>query len=187
MDARHSRYATTSYDPLKAGSIDGTDTIPHDRAVCRALCATHTPPRHLPPSDPLCTLFVGRLPRGIKERQLETCFTSFADVKHVTIVRDIVTGFEKGYAFVGLERREDVDRVLDECQGLTIEGKKVLVDREVGRTLKGWVPRRLGGGWGGKREAGQLRFGCLDRPWKRPIEVAETKQFREQSNKKRKQ
>lgn len=26
-----------SYDPLKAGSIDGTDTTPHDHAVVRAM------------------------------------------------------------------------------------------------------------------------------------------------------
>ena len=28
-----------SYDPLKAGSIDGTDTEPHDRAVMRGMAA----------------------------------------------------------------------------------------------------------------------------------------------------
>ena len=27
------------YDPLRAGSIDGTDTTPHDRAVIRAMKA----------------------------------------------------------------------------------------------------------------------------------------------------
>lgn len=27
----------------------------------------------------------------------------------------------------------------------------------------------VGGGFGGRKESGQLRFGCLDRPWKKPI------------------
>ena len=27
------------YHPLQAGSIDGTDTVPHDRAVSRAMVA----------------------------------------------------------------------------------------------------------------------------------------------------
>lgn len=27
------------YDPLKCGSIDGTDTVPHDKAVIRAMNA----------------------------------------------------------------------------------------------------------------------------------------------------
>lgn len=26
----------------------------------------------------------------------------------------------------------------------------------------------LGGGFGGRKESGQLRFGCIDRPWKIP-------------------
>lgn len=27
----------------------------------------------------------------------------------------------------------------------------------------------IGGGFGGKKESGQLRFGCLDKPWKRTV------------------
>ena len=29
------------YDPIKVGSIDGTDTQPHDRAILRALKASY--------------------------------------------------------------------------------------------------------------------------------------------------
>lgn len=29
------------YDPIKAGSIDGTDKVPHDRAISRALSRRH--------------------------------------------------------------------------------------------------------------------------------------------------
>ncbi|CAG8433974.1 2559_t:CDS:2 [Diversispora eburnea] len=46
------------YDPLQAGSIDGTDTIPHDHAIARAqvsVCNENLT------EDPLKTLFVGRL------------------------------------------------------------------------------------------------------------------------------
>ena len=35
----------------------------------------------------------------------------------------------------------------------------------------GWVPRRLGGGFGGKKESGQLRFGGKDRPFRKPIKL----------------
>lgn len=50
-----------------------------------------------------------------------------------------------------------------------IRGAEVLVDWELGRTLPGWKPRSLGGGFGGRKESGQLRFGCRDRPWNKPI------------------
>lgn len=39
------------------------------------------------------------------------------------------------------------------------------------RTMKGWKPRRLGGGFGGKRESGQLRFGGISRPFQLPYDL----------------
>ena len=37
------------------------------------------------------------------------------------------------------------------ADGKKIDGKRVLVDIERGRTIKGWRPRRLGGGKGGRK------------------------------------
>ena len=37
-----------------------------------------------------------------------------------------------------------------ESDGLHIMGKRILVDVERGRTVRGWKPRRLGGGLGGR-------------------------------------
>jgi U11/U12 small nuclear ribonucleoprotein SNRNP35 len=35
--------------------------------------------------------------------------------------------------------------------------------------MQGWIPRRLGGGFSGKKESGQLRFGARDRPFRDPM------------------
>ncbi|KAF1789687.1 hypothetical protein GQ600_13274 [Phytophthora cactorum] len=43
--------------------------------------------------------------------------------------------------------------------------------------MKGWKPRRLGGGLGGKKESGQLRFGGRDRPFKPPLEKREALRY----------
>lgn len=45
-----------------------------------------------------------------------------------------------------------------------IDGKQILVEIERERSQPGWIPRRLGGGLGGRKESGQLRFGGRDRP-----------------------
>lgn len=37
-----------------------------------------------------------------------------------------------------------------DAEGLVILGKKIIVDVERGRTVRGWKPRRLGGGLGGR-------------------------------------
>ena len=51
----------------------------------------------------------------------------------------------------------------------TIDGRKILVDIERERVMKSWIPRRLGGGLGGKKESGQLRFGGRARPHRKPL------------------
>lgn len=157
------------YNPLAAGSIDGTDTEPHDRAVWRAMHAHHTPPELPSKSDR--TLFVGRLPQNLKEDQLRDRFSRFGVVESVHLVTDIVTGQSRRYGFVEFRRGRDAAEAQRECRGLEIEGRQVIVDWEAGRKMKGWIPRRLGGGWGGRKEAGQLRFGCVDRLWKKPIVI----------------
>ncbi|KAG0335975.1 small nuclear ribonucleoprotein 35kDa (U11 U12) [Podila horticola] len=48
----------------------------------------------------------------------------------------------------------------------------VLVDFERSRVMVGWVPRRLGGGLGGKKESGQLRFGGGLKPFRPPFGTA---------------
>jgi U11/U12 small nuclear ribonucleoprotein 35 kDa protein len=53
---------------------------------------------------------------------------------------------------------------------MEIDGCSVLVDFQRGcGCWKGWVPRRLGGGLGGKKESGQMRFGGRERPFRLPI------------------
>uniref|UniRef100_A0A0P4WFH4 U11/U12 small nuclear ribonucleoprotein 35 kDa protein n=1 Tax=Scylla olivacea TaxID=85551 RepID=A0A0P4WFH4_SCYOL len=161
--------ARDHYDPLKAGSIDGTDTEPHDRAVWRAMNAHYVPPEV--DTKPSHTLFVGRLPHNVDEEQLHHKFSAFGVVEKICLIRDIVTGYSKGYCFVEYRKERDAEYAMRESTGLLINGCPVLVDWEAGHRLKGWVPRRLGGGWGGRKEAGQLRFGCRDRPWKKPIVI----------------
>ncbi|KAI9233261.1 MAG: hypothetical protein BYD32DRAFT_465521 [Podila humilis] len=48
----------------------------------------------------------------------------------------------------------------------------VLVDFERSRVMEGWIPRRLGGGLGGKKESGQLRFGGGLKPFRTPFGAA---------------
>src|SRR5690606_30834799 len=60
-------------------------------------------------------------------------------------------------------------RAFQSGNGLELDARSVLVDYERGRVMKGWVPRRFGGGLGGRRESGQMRFGGRDCPYKLPF------------------
>ena len=143
------------YDPILIGSIDGTDTEPHDRGIVRALNSTYHPNKGVI-GDPECTLFVGRLAHNTNEKTLETIFSEYGPVRRLRIVRDFVTGFSKGYAFVEFYDSNAADRAETHVNRIEIDGKVITVMFECERTLKGWIPRRLGGGFGGKKESGQF-------------------------------
>nr|XP_054757617.1 U11/U12 small nuclear ribonucleoprotein 35 kDa protein-like [Lytechinus pictus] len=157
------------YHPLTAGSIDGTDSRPHDRAVERAIKASYVPPSI--DGDPHLTLFVARLNPETTEKTLEKTFSKYGDLKQVNLIRDAVTGFSKQYAFIEFEDERAARRARAEADQSVIEEHIIFVDWECEHTLDGWIPRRLGGGLGGKKESGQLRFGGKDRPFKKPIVV----------------
>ncbi|KAG0866630.1 hypothetical protein G6F16_009345 [Rhizopus arrhizus] len=77
-----------------------------------------------------------------------------------------VTGLSEGYGFITFRSESSARHAYHEAHRMTIDDHKILIDYERGRTMKGWRPRRLGGGYGGKKESGQLRFGARDRPFR---------------------
>ncbi|XP_066507517.1 U11/U12 small nuclear ribonucleoprotein 35 kDa protein [Hoplias malabaricus] len=159
-----------TYDPLKAGSIDGTDVEPHDRAIWRAMNANYQPNKGVL-GDAQLTLFVARLNKQTSEEELKNVFSKFGDIRRLRLVRDVITGFSKGYAFIEYKEERSLMRAWRDANRMVVDQQEVFVDFELERTLSGWIPRRLGGGLGGKKESGQLRFGGRDRPFRRPINL----------------
>ncbi|KAF9795567.1 hypothetical protein SFRURICE_004939 [Spodoptera frugiperda] len=158
------------YDPIKIASIDGTDTEPHDRAIVRAMHSEYSPNK-LVKGNPSHTLFICRLNPRTTEEILKSEFSKFGRILKCRVVRDIVTGKSKQYAFIEFESVGCVERALKEMQKEYLDGSEMILEREAERRLPGWRPRRLGGGFGGRKESGQLRFGCQDRPFRKPITI----------------
>ncbi|KAJ3022509.1 hypothetical protein HKX48_006051, partial [Thoreauomyces humboldtii] len=105
-------------------------------------------------SDPYKTLFVSRLSYETTEKELKREFEKFGPIKTLRIVTDPETQKSRGYAFVEYEREKDMKAAYKEGDGLKLNDRRILVDVERGRTVKGWKPRRLGGGLGGTRIGG---------------------------------
>jgi len=99
--------------------------------------------------DPYKTLFIARLHKSATDSDLRREFEGFGSIERVRIVRD-KKGRSRGYAFIVFERERDMKAAYKESDRLHIMGKRVLVDVERGRTVRGWKPRRLGGGLGGR-------------------------------------
>lgn len=167
-------YAQT-YHPIQAGSIDGTDILPHDNAVYRALLCSSAglyDPLGDPNvigEDPYCTVFVGHLSQLTTEDTLRKAMSKYGKVKNLRLVRHIVTGASQGYAFVEFESEREMQRAYEKAHHSVIDDSEIIVDYNRQQLMPGWIPRRLGGGLGGKKESGQLRFGGRERPFRAPL------------------
>ncbi|XP_033749500.1 U11/U12 small nuclear ribonucleoprotein 35 kDa protein-like [Pecten maximus] len=159
-----------TYNPLAAGSIDTTDKDPHDRGIVRAMNAKYRPNKDVV-GNPENTVFIARLNPKTTEDTIESKFSKYGDIERLRLVRDLVTGFSRCYAFVEYQNEKSAYRASKEADKIELDGCEIFVDIECERKLKGWIPRRLGGGLGGKKESGQLRFGGKDRPFRRPLDL----------------
>lgn len=106
--------------------------------------------RNIPNTDEFKTIFVGRLNYTTTEERLRKEFELFGSVDTVRLVRDL-KGKSRGYAFVTFMRERDADYAIHKAQDRRIDNRRILVDRELGRTKRSWFPRRLGGGKGGEK------------------------------------
>merc|ERR1712168_112970 len=104
-------------------------------------------------SDPFRTLFVARINYDTSQSKLKREFEEFGRIRHVRLVENTKTGKPRGYAFIEYDKERDMHGAYKYADGRKIDGKRVLVDVERGRTVKGWRPRRLGGGLGNSRRA----------------------------------
>ncbi|KAI8566976.1 hypothetical protein RHMOL_Rhmol02G0084800 [Rhododendron molle] len=166
-------YAET-YHPIQAGSIDGTDTLPHDNAVYRALLCSQAglyDPFGDPKvkGNPYSTIFVGHLSHLTTEESLRKAMSKYGKVKNLRLVRHIVTGASRGYAFVEFETEREMRRAYADAHHSLIDDSEVLVDYNRQQLMPGWIPRRLGGGLAGRKESGQLRFGGREKPFRAPL------------------
>jgi U1 small nuclear ribonucleoprotein len=96
--------------------------------------------------NPFKTLFVARLSYDTTERRLREEFEDFGSISRIRIVTDKLSGKPRGYAFIEFERLEEMKRAYKLGMNRSIDGKRVIVDVERGRTVADWRPRRLGGG-----------------------------------------
>lgn len=104
-------------------------------------------------SDPFRTLFIARINFDTSQSKLKREFEEFGRIKTIRLVENTKTNKPRGYAFIEFEKERDMHGAYKYADGRKIDGKRVLVDVERGRTVKGWRPRRLGGGLGNSRRA----------------------------------
>jgi len=113
-------------------------------------------PQNMPAAtvDPFKTLYVARINFDTSESKLRREFEVYGAIKKIVVVHNVNDGKPRGYAFIEYEHERDMHTAYKHADGKKIDGRRVLVDVERARTVKDWLPRRLGGGLGGTRRGG---------------------------------
>ena len=76
----------------------------------------------------------------LRELTIRPSISSYIQIR---VVKD-PEGKPRGYAFIEFEREKDMKAAYKDADGLKIMGRRIVVDVERGRTVKGWKPKRLG-------------------------------------------
>ncbi|TWU77349.1 hypothetical protein ED733_005548 [Metarhizium rileyi] len=154
---------TDVYKPTESW-LEARDRKKQEKKQAVEALLTDGPKNYSPNEDPnirgdaFKTLIVARLSYDADERDLEREFGRFGPIERIRIITDTHAHDKpnkkkkahRGYAFVVFEREKDMRAALDSCDGIRIKDRRIKVDVERGRTVKGWKPRRLGGGLGGR-------------------------------------
>ncbi|CAF4747181.1 unnamed protein product, partial [Rotaria sp. Silwood2] len=108
------------------------------------------------------SLFIGHIPPLCTENNLAEIFPNAI---RINLIRDIITRESKGYAFL--------DGYIDRKKEYKFHGHLLLIEDVASKKVFGWKPRRFGGGLGGNKQSGQLRFGGSQKPFKKPFYINE--------------
>ncbi|RDW88587.1 hypothetical protein BP6252_00619 [Coleophoma cylindrospora] len=154
---------TDTYVPTESW-LQRKDRLKLEKKEAQEQLLKEGPTSYKPQEDPnirgdaFKTLIVARLSYDATEQDLESEFGRFGPIERIRIVADTHQDEKpnkkkkkhRGYAFVVYEREKDMRAALENCDGIRIKDRRIKVDVERGRTVKGWKPRRFGGGLGGR-------------------------------------
>ena len=104
-------------------------------------------------------LYVGNLPYGMTEEELNALFSEAGQVVSAKIITDRQTGQPRGFAFVEMESKADGQKAISMLNGRTIEGRPLTVNEARPQQKSGFGGGGGGGGRGGGYGGGGGRGG----------------------------
>lgn len=98
-------------------------------------------------------IYVGNLPFGATDDDLQQLFAAYGDVTSANVIKDRFSGESRGFGFVEMPSREDAMAAIEALNGTDFKGRSVTVNE-----AKPKSPREGGGGGGGRGGRGDRRY-----------------------------
>lgn len=73
-------------------------------------------------------IYVGNLAFSVEEDELKDTFTEFGNVASVKIITDRFSGKSRGFGFIEMENKDDVEKAISEANGALLQGKAIIVN-----------------------------------------------------------
>jgi RNA recognition motif-containing protein len=91
-------------------------------------------------------LYVGNLPYETGEAELQELFARAGTIDNVKVVRDMVTGRARGFAFVEMSTDAEAQKAITELHQFQVGGRGLTVNEARPRESSGGFGRGDGGG-----------------------------------------
>ena len=92
-------------------------------------------------------LYVGNLPYGVRDADLEQAFSQFGSVPSAQVMMERDTGRSKGFGFVEMGSDAEAQEAINGMNGQSLGGRNVVVNEA--RPMESRPPRTGGYGGGG--------------------------------------
>ena len=89
-------------------------------------------------------MYVGNLPFSINEVELRELFAPFGEIRETALIMDRMTNRPKGFAFVTMGSKEEMDAAIEGVNGKSVEGRNLVVNEARPREER---PSRGGDRW----------------------------------------
>jgi RNA recognition motif-containing protein len=96
-------------------------------------------------------LYVGNLPYGVTDSDLQQMFAAYGTVQSAQIIMDRDTGRSKGFGFVEMGSDQEAQAAIAALNGQDREGRSLTVNEARPKTEGGGGRGGYGGGGGGRR------------------------------------
>ena len=93
----------------------------------------------------MMNIYVGNLSQEATEDDIKEAFLAFGEVSSVKLIKDMFSGFSKGFAFVEMPSKKQGQQAMDELNGKDLKGKPLRVNEARPQNQRGRGGNRGGG------------------------------------------